>query len=153
MIPEVYVMDLSTTSQSLVSSDNSKLLKDLAAPLFKAQRWIKLFGWMMIGNGVLTIFSGWGILICWLPIWMGVLLLKTSKAMDLAGRNGDRTQFILAQQKLKTFFTVNGILMLVGIVLTTILMLIFGGIVMKMMPALMEQGAMMQQGGGFPTGP
>lgn len=145
-------MDLTTTRQTLISSDNSKLLKDLAAPLFRAKRWIKLFGWMMIGNGILTIFSGWGILICWLPIWMGILLLKAGKAMDLAGRNGDRNQFILAQEKLKTFFTVNGILLLVGIVLTTILMLVFGGIFMQMMPMLMEQGGMMQ-GSGFPTGP
>ncbi len=146
-------MDLSTTRQSIVSSDNIKLLKELATPLFTAQRWIKLFGWMMIGNGVLTIFSGWGILICWLPIWMGVLLLKAGSAMAVAGRTGDRSQFLLAQQKLKTFFTVNGILMLVGIILSTILMLVFGGIVLKMMPMLMEQGAMMQQQGGFPTGP
>ena len=145
-------MDLSTTRQSIVSSDNIKLLKELATPLFTAQRWIKLFGWMMIGNGILTIFSGWGILICWLPIWMGVLLLKAGSAMAVAGRTGDRAQFLAAQEKLKTFFTVNGILMLVGIILTTIMMLVFGGIVMKMMPMLMEQGAMMQQG-GFPTGP
>ncbi len=139
-------MDLSTTRQPLVSSDNSKLLKDLAAPLFQAKRWIKLFGWMLIGNGVLTIFSGWGILVCWIPIWMGLLLIKVGKAMDLAGRNGDRSQFILAQQKLKTFFTVNGILLAVGIVLTTVMLLVFGGIIMQMMPILMQQG-------GFPTGP
>jgi len=30
---------------------------------------------------------------------------------------------------------------------------VFGGIVLKMMSMLMEQGAMMQQQGGFPTGP
>ncbi len=145
-------MDLSTTNQTVVSSDNSRLLKDLASPLFKAQRWIKLFGWMMIGNGVLSIFTGWGILICWLPIWMGVLLLKAGKSIDLAGRNGDRSQFVLAQEKLKVFFTVNGILLLVSIVVTTIMMLLFGGIMLKMLPMLLDGGMTMQQG-GLPTGP
>ena len=145
-------MDLSTTSQTLVSNDNSKLLKELAGPLFAAKRWIKLFGWMMLGNGILTVFTGWGILFCWLPIWMGVLLLKAGSALEAAGNRGDKAQFLLAQDKLKTFFTVNGILMLVGIIVSTILMILFGGIMIKMLPMLMQQGAMMQQG-GFPTGP
>lgn len=146
-------MDLSTTRQTLVSSDNINMMKELADPLFRAQRWIKLFGWMMVGNGVVSVFTGWGILIAWLPIWMGAVLIKAGKAMELAGRNGDRQQFIQAQLRLKTFFTVNGILLLVSIIVSTILMLVFGGIVMKMMPMLMEQGALMQQQGGMPTGP
>lgn len=146
-------MDLSTTRQAVMPSENVKLLKELASPLCQAQRWIKLFGWMMIGNGVLSVFSVWGILIAWLPIWLGMLLLKAGKSMEAAGRTGDRAQFLTAQEKLKTFFTVNGILMLVGIILTTVMMLVFGGMIVKMLPMLMQQGAVMQDPGAFPTGP
>lgn len=59
-------------------------IKDYLESLYKARVWIKLAGIISIVQGVMTILSLWGIIICWLPVWIGVILLKTARDIRTA---------------------------------------------------------------------
>ncbi len=145
-------MDLSTTRESIAFSDSTRLLKELAKPLYEAKRWMKLMGILMIVHGALTVFSGWGILVAWLPIWMGWLLWKSGKAIETAQRRGDKVALLHSMNKLKTFFTVNGIITLVGLILLTVALLVFGGTLATMFGQMQEM-QQMQMMPAMPTGP
>ena len=139
-------MDLTNRQEPLVRSDNTRLMRELAKPLYEANRWIKLMGVLLIVNGAFYVFSLWGILIAWLPIWMGVLLWKSGKEAEAAQRRGDKAALLESLNKLKTFFTINGIIMVVSLVILGIMMLIFGGSMLAMFGQFKEMQQMMPPG-------
>ena len=110
-----------------VAGGGEPIIRELSTPLYEAKGWIKLVGVLSIIGGVLYIISIWGILICWLPIWMGILLLKVAQSAEEAHRSGNRADFSTAMAKLKTYFTITGILALIGIVIAVIAFAVAGG--------------------------
>ena len=44
------------------------------APLYEARGWMKFLGIVMVIAGIFTAITIVGIIIAWLPIWLGVLL-------------------------------------------------------------------------------
>ena len=131
-------MELSSPRETAVSSEQSRLLRELAKPLLAARRWMKLVGILLIVQGIASVLSIWGILIAWLPIWMGWLLLKSSKEVELAERQGDKVALMRGMNQLKTFFTINGIITLAMLILFTVLMLVFGGTMLSMLDGMKE---------------
>ena len=131
-------MELSSPRETVVSSEQSRLLRELAKPLLAARRWMKLVGILLIVQGIVSVLSIWGILIAWLPIWMGWLLLKSSKEVELAERRGDKVALMRGMNQLKTFFTINGIITLAMLILFTVLMLVFGGTMLSMLDGMKE---------------
>jgi hypothetical protein len=103
------------------------LIREVSAPLFAAKGWMKLLGVLMIIAGILQAITIVGIIICWLPIWVGVLLLKAASSAEMAQAGGSKHELITALSKIKTIFTIYGILALIGIVIAVIF-LIVGGI-------------------------
>ncbi|HHQ42227.1 MAG TPA: hypothetical protein ENK20_08045 [Chromatiales bacterium] len=93
-----------------MSNDNNVL-----APLMEARTWMKVLAVLAIIDGVLMVFSIWGILVAWLPIWLGVVLFQAATALDRA-EGGDGGAAAQAMGKLKTFFTVAGIAAIVFLV-------------------------------------
>lgn len=91
------------------------IVNELAYPMFAGRNWLKLLGIVMIVMGSLYALTIVGIIFAWLPIWMGVLLYQAAEKVSSAYYSGDKAEFIMAQRKLTTYFTINGILMLVGI--------------------------------------
>jgi hypothetical protein len=75
---------------------------------------------MSILQGVITIFTIIGIFIAWLPIWIGVLLYQTASIMDRAFHTGDKHTFNQSLSKLKTYFMIQGILTLLGLIVAVI---------------------------------
>ena len=51
------------------------LVHYLDEPLWRAKGWIQLMGVLFILHGVLVALSLWGIILCWLPIWLGAVVL------------------------------------------------------------------------------
>jgi len=98
----------------------SEKIQSLALPLFESKGWIRLLGVLAIVYGVLVAFTIVGIIIAWLPIWMGVLLYKASTSVETAFRDGDEAALIECFVKLKTFFTIQGVLALIGLVVAGI---------------------------------
>ena len=100
-------------------------IQALSEPLFRAKGWMKLVAVMMIIYGALTALSIIGIIIAWLPIWMGVLLFQSAGQIERAHTAGDEDALVTSLAKLKTYFTITGILTLIGICVF-VLAFIFG---------------------------
>jgi len=100
--------------------EEKDLIKQISSPIFMAKGWLKLLGIMSIIGGVLSALTIIGILICWLPIWMGVLLFKAGNAIEEAQYSGNRERLEFSLGQLKTYFTINGVLTLIGLILVAI---------------------------------
>lgn len=105
---------------------DAPVVREISGPLFEAKGWLKFLGVLLIIYGVIMIFTIVGIIICWLPIWMGLLLMKTATGVEAAQTGGDKNSLLTAMSKLKTFFTIQGILALIGIIFAVVTMIITG---------------------------
>ena len=106
-------------------NDQAGVIRELSIPLYQCKGWMKLVGVMSILGGALYALTLIGIIIAWLPIWMGVLLFQSASAIELAYQSGDRSTMTRSLAKLKTYFIITGVLTLVGIVFA-ILAFFFG---------------------------
>lgn len=103
----------------------------LSEPLFRAKGWMKFIGVLMIIYGVLTALTIVGIVIAWLPIWIGVLLFQSAGLVERAHGQNDENAMIASLAKLKTYFTITGILALIGICLAVLGMILsFSGVLL-----------------------
>jgi hypothetical protein len=94
---------------------------------------MKFLGVMLIIDGVISIFTIVGILWCWLFIWLGVLLFKAAGAVELAQLHGEKRQLIESLRKIKTFFTINGVLLLIGLIFAVVMLIVTGGTLLSLM--------------------
>lgn len=108
------------------TTQTADLTRRLAGPMYQGRIWLQLVGVMMLIYGALTAITIVGLLVAWLPIWMGVLLFQIAGALDLAFTVGDDEAMLRAQRKLKTYFTIMGVLTLIGILFTIVSMLVGG---------------------------
>lgn len=102
----------------------SSIIREVSLPLFSSKGWIKFIGILMIIYGVLTALTIVGILIAWLPIWLGVLLLRVASRIEQARVTGDKELMIKAQNHLSTYFTIYGVLALIGIILAVVFIIV-----------------------------
>jgi hypothetical protein len=86
----------------------------LMEPLYKVKGWIKCMGVLSIIAGVICVFTIWGIIVCWVPIWVGVVLISASNHIRLAFENNDNSKFRTSMEKLGLYFRIGGIVGLVG---------------------------------------
>ena len=97
------------------AQQDSHAVQELSLPIYQAKGWLKFLGVLSIIAGVFQAISIVGILFAWLPIWMGVLMLQAGSAIEAAGKAGDRLAFLRSLTSLKTYFVVQGVLALLGI--------------------------------------
>ena len=97
-------------------------VREISQPLSDAKMWMKLTGVMAIVQAVLITIStlGIGLIVAWIPIWLGILLFQAASAVERANTEGDRAALIQSQQKLKVMFIVAGVLTLISVVLAII---------------------------------
>jgi hypothetical protein len=103
-----------------------QLVREVSSPLFAAKGWMKFLGVLMIIYGILMAITIVGIIICWLPIWIGVILFRAATAVEAAQASGSKMELYTALSKLKTYFTIYGVLALIGIIVGVIAMFIGG---------------------------
>jgi len=96
---------------------DSRMIQELSAPIYQARGWLKFLGVLSIIGGVGQVLSVVGILVAWLPIWMGVLMFQAGSSIDSAAQFGDRFAFLRSLGSLKTYFVLQGVLTLIGIFL------------------------------------
>jgi hypothetical protein len=111
--------------------DEQAIVKEVSTPLFQGKLWLKLLGILSIVYGALTAITIVGIIVAWLPIWMGVLLFQAAKNVEQAQQEGNKDKLLISQQKIKLFFTISGVLALIGII-AGILVFLLGGLGMLM---------------------
>ena len=102
-----------------------EVVRNVSLPIHQAKGWMKLVGVLSILYGVVMVFTIVGIIFAWLPIWMGVLLMQSASAIERAYATGDEGQLVLSLGKIKTYFTITGVLALLGLIFGA-LMFFFG---------------------------
>ncbi len=107
--------------------EENTLVKQLSLPLYQSRGWLKFLGILSILYGVLVGITIIGLLICWLPIWQGVLLLKAGNSIEATQIAGNGEEFIRSLTNLGTYFTIMGILALVGLIFAAVVFLVMGG--------------------------
>lgn len=96
---------------------NNPVVANVMRPLHDAAGWMKLIGTLAIIYGILIALTIIGLIIAWLPIWLGVLLNRAANEAQAAARAGDETQAIAATRNLGTIFKVQGVIVLIGLIL------------------------------------
>ena len=105
------------------------VVQQASQPLYEARGWLKFLGILSIIQGVIAAFTIVGIVICWLPIWLGMLLMGSANRLEQAAQSGQVGEFVEAQRKLKTYFIINGVLTLIGLAGAAVaILIIFAGI-------------------------
>lgn len=107
------------------SSPSEDLIRKLAMVASDSTGWMKFLGVMLVLAGIMLIVSIWGILICWLPIWAGIVLFKAAGDADMASR-GAPTRLLELLQKNNKFFMILGIFALIMIVILIAIFIIAG---------------------------
>ncbi|WP_019023614.1 MULTISPECIES: DUF5362 family protein [unclassified Thioalkalivibrio] len=98
-------------------------LRELIEPLVRGKFWMQLIGVMLIISGVLTALSIVGILIAWIPIWAGVVLMQAAGAAQRAFDSADPLEIKYALSRLRIYFTIFGVLLLIYLALMIVGML------------------------------
>ncbi|NOQ97142.1 MAG: hypothetical protein GQ561_03180 [Calditrichae bacterium] len=104
--------------------------------------WLKFIAIMSFVYAGIVVISSWGIglIFAWLPVWLGILLLQAANRITNARFANNQGELVQMMDKLRLFFAILGVLIIVGIVLVIIVMIVFGGLIFQYM-----------QGGGFDT--
>ena len=77
-------------------------------PLYQSRFWIRLFAGCLVFYGALLTVTGIGVLVAWIPMWIGVLLLLANKAIITAYKKNDEQALIQVATRLKTIFSILG---------------------------------------------
>lgn len=105
--------------------DQSNLIREVTAPVYQARGWMKFIGVLLIIGGIIYALTIVGIIIAWLPIWMGVILFQAGSSSEQAYFNGDKFSLIKSLNQLKLYFTIMGIMTLIGIIFSGIVIIAF----------------------------
>jgi hypothetical protein len=95
----------------IINNDDGEFVRQASLPLYQARGWLKFVGIMMILGGIPSLAALVGVI----PIWQGVLLMQAASSIETAATTGQKFAFHSAMSNIKTFFVVNGILILLGI--------------------------------------
>ncbi len=112
------------------NTDQNNLIKEISTPVYQSRGWMKFLGVLMIIVGVFYALTIVGIIIAWLPIWMGVVLYQAGSSSEQAFFSGDKYSLLKSLNQIKLYFTIMGIMSLIGILLSVIavIMFIVGGL-------------------------
>ena len=91
------------------STGGNMTVMNVMRPLSDAAGWMKLLAVLSIISGIFIALSIIGLLIAWLPIWIGVLLLRAANDSQNAVRSGSEVEAVSATGNLSTIFKIYGI--------------------------------------------
>ena len=118
---------------SVVTTTPDTLARKNAAGMTGCMKFIGILNIIAGAVNALTII---GILWAWLPIWLGVVLTQAgSRAREYADK-GDMASLEAMTGRLKTYFTLSGVVMIVSIALGVIAAIFWGVVVvMGLLPS------------------
>jgi len=106
-------------------TDSTMQVKRLATVLASGGGWMKFLAVLMYLCGALYILSIWGILICWIPIWLGVVLWNGATKAEQAVFTGLESDLAQALDRVRFVFKLYGILFMVGFVMGALMVILF----------------------------
>lgn len=122
-----------TEKQAVPGGPDATMVREFARPLFEVKGWMKFLGVIMIIVGVIQACTVVGLIIAWLPIWLGILLFSTGSKIDAAFQSGNKADLMTGLGKLKTFFTIYGIMAIIGIAMSVIGLILAGGTIFALL--------------------
>ena len=90
------------------------------APLCHAAGWLKFLGILNIIAGVIYCLTIIGLIIGWLPIWIGISLNKASDALKAGYAQQDGQQIAIGMDRLALVVKIFGVLAIIGLVINVI---------------------------------
>lgn len=124
-------MDFNEQAQPQQQDESARHLNDMAAIGENMVGWLKFLGVVNIIMGVFVALSIIGILVAWLPIWLGVLLFQAGNQITEARVSRNYFHLVEMMRKFKMYFMINGILLLISLILSIIGILSFGAALMS----------------------
>lgn len=105
------------------------LIHYLDEPLWRSKGWMTFMGVLLVIYGALMALSIGGIILCWLPIWVGVTLMSAAKNIRGAAEFNDEKCLRVALEKIGLCFKIWGVVTAIVLVLTilAIATIILGG--------------------------
>ena len=100
-------------------------------PINDARGWMKLVAVVMLISGVFAALTIIGLVFAWLPLWMGYLLWKSATSAEAASMGGREADAIDSLSRLKTFFTIQGVLVVINIALVVLSIVLAIGLAMS----------------------
>lgn len=93
---------------------------EMVANAEKSAIWMKILGVLSIIGGVITAITIVGIIIAWLPIWLGVLLFQAG-SMAKKAKEEDKPEYLAGMMnKLKMYFLIAAITVIVSLVFSLV---------------------------------
>ena len=127
-------MEASTADQP------SSVIDELRQNARNMTGWLKFLGIINIISGAFTALSIIGIVFAWLPIWLGVLLIQASGKATEAYSKSDGRELVLMMEKLRLYFVIQGVIMLIFIGLAIIGIFSFGAMLPFILESMREYG-------------
>jgi hypothetical protein len=113
-----------TDAFGTMATAGDETVRRVIRPLDESRGWMKLLAVTMYIVGGLYAISIVGLVVAWLPIWMGYLLWKSATAAEAANVTGNENDAIESLGRLKTLFTIQGVLVVISIGFTLLWMTI-----------------------------
>lgn len=108
------------------TQDTVNAVRELTLPIFQSKGWLRLLGVLSIASGVLAALTVFGILYAWLPVWVGVILLQAASSVERAHLTGDKNVYFDSLSKLKTYFVIQGVTTLIGLIVGVLVFFFVG---------------------------
>ena len=83
----------------------------LTRPILRSRKWIAILGVIYLVNGFVAAITVFGLLIAWVPMWLGVILLCISFDLRRYEEESSDSSLLSALKNLESFFRINCILM------------------------------------------
>ncbi|MCF8241401.1 MAG: DUF5362 domain-containing protein [Melioribacteraceae bacterium] len=120
-------MDLNEHQQQV----SNPVLDKLLSVSINMVGWLKFLGVMNILSGVATALTIVGIIVAWVPIWLGVLLFQAGSQIKDAQHSGNHHHLVAMMEKLKLYFIIQGVLILLGLIFVLIIFMVTGISIME----------------------
>lgn len=104
--------------------EKENLVREISQPLKNTVGWMRFLGIAMIVYGILMALSIVGLVIAWLPIWLGVLMTRSANRVNEAFYQGNQFALTESLRNLGSYFTINGVMLLISIIFIVVLVIV-----------------------------
>jgi len=100
---------------------------ELVAPLYQARGWVRAAGVAIIFHGLLLGMTQIGLLLAWVPVWLGIVAFGIANAAETAHESDDPASITLMNRRLRLFFQILAALAIVGLLFGFAFLILGGG--------------------------
>ena len=112
------------------------VIEQMSVVAGQSKGWLKFLGVLSIIGGVISALTIVGILVAWLPIWMGVLLFQAGSQVDNLLMTKDAGRLVTMMNKLRVYFVIQGILAIVAIAAVGLSIFFTGGTIFSLLQSM-----------------